>query len=118
MQNFKISDSNKKAIAETALKYCKRNWQTEEGRDKGLSFNSQVTKFFTVAVEYAEDPLAIMQDIFDNGVQDVFENRTKEYANETYQTITRGSLGCVYQVCLSKLALIVKKETIPTTSTN
>lgn len=105
------SQKNKVAVAETAQAYCKRSWQTAQGKETGAKFNVHVEKFFSMSLEYAKDPMSEMTKIFDVGVPDVFENRGKEFSNTTYQTISRGTLGVLYQVSLMKLGNLVKKLT-------
>ena len=114
----RLADSsrlNRKAVADTAASYTKRNWQNAQGREKGAVFNSQIDKFYSNCLAYAENPMAEMHAIFDNGIQDVFENRGKDYANENYPTITRGSLGVIYRVCFQKLVSLVKQVTFGVT---
>lgn len=105
------SKVTRKAVAQAATTYAKNCWQTSQGKEKGALFNVQVEKFFSIYLEYSENILKEMMEILDNGVQDVFDNKGKDYNNETYQTISRGSLGVIYRVCLQKLSVYVKKIT-------
>lgn len=75
MAKVENSAGIRKQVSETAGSYAKRNWQNSEGRDKGAVFNAQVTKFWTFYLDYSEEPLEVILDIFNVGVQDVFESK-------------------------------------------
>merc|ERR1719193_1975914 len=51
-----------------------------------------------------------MHNMFNITVQDVVENRAKDYYNETFQTISRNTIHIVYNVCLQKLVDILRKR--------
>lgn len=104
------SQMNKQTVHKIVSEYSKRNWQTSLGREKGTTFNQQVEKFFILSLEYAENCLQEMHNMFNITVQDVVENRAKDYYNETFQTISRNTIHIVYNVCLQKLVDILRKR--------
>jgi len=105
------TNNNRQALLTTATTFIKTNWYNAQDREKGTAYNNQVCKMWRFYLEYSEQLLETMLEVFTEGLEDVFQNSGKDYCSSRYPTITRGTLSQIYVVSLQYLANIIKTYT-------